>query len=41
VRGNGMARALVAASGADAVCEVCSADGLALANALGMDIDEA
>jgi GNAT superfamily N-acetyltransferase len=40
-RGNGIARALVAESGADAFCEVCSADGLALANALGMEIDEA
>jgi GNAT superfamily N-acetyltransferase len=39
-RGNSIARVLVAASGADTFCEVCSADGLALANALGMEIDE-
>lgn len=40
-RGNGIARALVAASGATNFCEVCSADGVALAEALGMEYEEA
>lgn len=40
-RGAGIASALITESGARRFCEVCSADGVALAEALGFEYDEA
>jgi ribosomal protein S18 acetylase RimI-like enzyme len=40
-RGRGIARSLVKASGARAFCEVCTDDGAALAEALGLEWEDA